>query len=175
MIVSLCDDSILETVKVDIKKICFSSFDELNISLEELKALKDLSSGKDINSPKKFKPVFYKRYVDDTFLLFKRPEHIKCFVDYINSKHKNINFSFEMEKDRQMPFFDVNMFCENGKFVTYVYKEETNFSSFIPLEYKFGLVYMLLHHCFCLVSDMSQFHIEIDLMDIPANSLINAF
>ena len=48
------DDSILERVKVDMKKICLSSFenfkfkDELNITPDELKALKDLSSRKDI-------------------------------------------------------------------------------------------------------------------------------
>ena len=48
------DDSILERVKVDMKKICLSSFenfkfkDELNITRDELKALKDLLSRKDI-------------------------------------------------------------------------------------------------------------------------------
>ena len=90
------------------------------------------------------------------------------FVDYMNSKHKNINFSFETEKDGQMSFLDVNVFRENGKFVTNVYRKETftgvytNFSSFIPLEHKFGLVYTLLHRCFCLVSDMSKFHFEIE-------------
>ena len=48
------DDSILERVKVDMKKICLSSFenfkfkDELNITPDELKALKDLSSRKHI-------------------------------------------------------------------------------------------------------------------------------
>lgn len=39
----------------------------------------------------------------------------------MNSKHKNINFSFEMEKDGQMPFLDVEMFRKNGKFVANVY------------------------------------------------------
>ena len=39
----------------------------------------------------------------------------------------------------------------------------TNFSSFLPLEHKFGLVYtLLLHRCFCLVTDMSKFHFEIE-------------
>ena len=75
--------------------------------------------------PEKFKPVFYKRYVDDIFVLFKRPEHVKPFVDYMNSKHKNINFSFETEKDEQMPFLDINVFHENGKFVANVYRKET--------------------------------------------------
>ena len=66
-----------------------------------------------------------------------------------------------------MPFLGVNVFRENGKFVTNVYRKETftgvytNFSSFIPLEHKFRLVYTLLHRCFCLVSDMSKFHFEI--------------
>ena len=67
-----------------------------------------------------------------------------------------------------MPFLDVNVFHENGKFVTNDYRKETftgvytKFSSFIPLEHKFGLVYMSLHHWFCLVSDMSKFHFEIE-------------
>ena len=48
------DDSILKRVKVDMKKICLSPFenfkfkDELNITPDELKELKDLSSRKDI-------------------------------------------------------------------------------------------------------------------------------
>ena len=75
--------------------------------------------------PDKFKPVFYKRCVDDIFVLFKSPEHNKPFVDYMNSKHKNINFSFESEKDGKMPFLDVNEFCENSEFVTNVYRKET--------------------------------------------------
>ena len=87
-----------------------------------------------------------------------------------------------------MPFLDINVFRENGKFVTNVYRKETftgvytNFSSFITLEHKFGLVYTLLHRCFCLVSDMSKFHFEIEklrkyfyLTDIPTISSTNAF
>ena len=83
--------------------------------------------------------MFYKRYVDDVFILFKGAQHVKPFVGYMNSKHKNINFSLETEKDGQMSFLDVNVFRENGKFVTNVYRKETftgvytNFSSFIPL------------------------------------------
>ena len=112
--------------------------------------------------------MFYKRYVDDIFVLFKRPEHVKPFADYINSKHKNINFSFKTKKDEQMLFLDVNVFRQNGKFVTNIYRKETftgvynNFYSFIPLEHKFGLVYTLLQRYFCLVSDMCKFHFEIE-------------
>ena len=72
--------------------------------------------------------------------MFKRLEHVKPTVDYMNSKHKNINFSFETEKNGQMPFLDVNVFHENGKFVTNAYRKETftgvyaNFFSFIPIK-----------------------------------------
>ena len=67
-----------------------------------------------------------------------------------------------------MPFVDITVLLENGKFVTNVYRKETfagvytNFSSFIPLEHKFGLVYMLLHRCFFSVSDISKFHFKIE-------------
>ena len=101
----------------------------------------------------------------------------------MNSKHKNINFSFETEKDGQMPFIDVNVFRENGKFVTNVYRKETftgvytNFSSFIPLEHKFGLVYMLLDRYFLLVPDMSKLHFEIEKVKeiLLSNGYFNKF
>ena len=62
-----------------------------------------------------------------------------------------------------MPFLDVNILSEKDKFVTDVYRKEpftgvyTNFSSFIPLEYKFGLAYTLLHRYFNLVSICPNF------------------
>ena len=133
--------------------------------------------------PKKFNPVFYQRYVDDIFVLFKRPEHVKLFADYMNSKHKNINFFLKPKKNEQMPFLDVNVFHESGKFVTNVCRKErftgvyTNFSSFMPLENVFGLVYTLLNRCFCLVSDMSKFHFEIEKLKeiLSSNGYSNIF
>ena len=52
----------------------------------------------------------------------------------------------------------LSLICIEKKILTGVY---TNFSSFIPLEYKIGLAYTLLHRCFNLVSDMSKFHLEV--------------
>ena len=57
----------------------------------------------------------------------------------------------EREKDGQMLFLDVSVFFENGTFATIAFRKETltgvctNFSSFILLEHKFGLVYTFLH------------------------------
>ena len=35
--------------------------------------------------PKRFNQVFFKRYVYDIFVLFKKAEHVRPFVDYMNS------------------------------------------------------------------------------------------
>ncbi|XP_069992864.1 uncharacterized protein [Penaeus vannamei] len=47
--------------------------------------------------PSHFKPVMYKRYVDDVFLLFNELSHVNMFLDYVNSKHVNIQFTSEVE------------------------------------------------------------------------------
>ena len=31
--------------------------------------------------PKDFKPCYYKRYVDDIFVLFNKPEHVQFFLE----------------------------------------------------------------------------------------------
>ena len=63
--------------------------------------------------PSQFKPVVYKRYVDDIFVLFKSKEHLKLFVNYMNSKHKNIKFTFETEDSNNFPFLDVKITYKN--------------------------------------------------------------
>ena len=55
--------------------------------------------------PDSFKPVFYRRYVDDTFLLFSDSEHVTQFLNYLNSKHDNIKFTYDLEKKQFSPLF----------------------------------------------------------------------
>ena len=38
---------------------------------------------------KDFKPVYYKKYVNDIFVLFNKPEHRRFFLKYINKKNIN--------------------------------------------------------------------------------------
>ena len=54
-----------------------------------------------------FKPILYRRYVDDTFCLFKSPEHIDLFLQYISGFHPNIIFTVEAETGDALPFLDV--------------------------------------------------------------------
>ena len=54
--------------------------------------------------PKQFKPNYYQRYVDDLFLLFDNSDQINKFEKYMNSRHKNIKFTKEVEKDNSTFF-----------------------------------------------------------------------
>ena len=117
--------------------------------------------------PKFFKPVCYKRYVDDIFVLFEKPKQVLRFVNYMDKRHKNIKFSFKTEKDNSFPFLDVKICREKDKFATSVSKKDTfsgvytNFNSFVALEHKFGLVYTLLRRSFIIASDFCKFHFKV--------------
>ena len=45
------------------------------------------------DSPIDDKPISYRRYVDDTFLLFSFELHVAKFLNYMNSEHRNIKFT----------------------------------------------------------------------------------
>ena len=77
------------------------------------------------NCPRKFKPILYKRYVDDCFLIFKKKDDVLLFLDYLNSKHSNIEFTHELEKDGTLPFLDVQVKFDSGSFTTSVFRKKT--------------------------------------------------
>ena len=59
--------------------------------------------------PLDFKPEFYKRYVDDTFLIFNDEGHVEQFLNYLNSKHDCIKFTSEKEENGTLPFLDLKI------------------------------------------------------------------
>lgn len=59
--------------------------------------------------PEEFKPIFYKRYLDDTFIVFRSLNHIDKFREYLNSKHKNIKFTAEVEQENKINFLDITV------------------------------------------------------------------
>ena len=89
--------------------------------------------------PKEFKPVFYRRYVDDIFVLFELAEHHWKFRNYFNTCHPNMSFSFKQEKNGKLSFLDIEVSRGKEKFVTTVYRKltfsgvYTLFESFLPI------------------------------------------
>ena len=62
--------------------------------------------------PHSLKPVFYRHYVDDIFVVFSSLDQAEKFKKYFSSKHPNINFSLEKENGGHLSFLDVNIFRE---------------------------------------------------------------
>ena len=79
--------------------------------------------------PNDFKPMFYRRYIGGIFVLLSSPDHADKFREYLSSKHPSIKFSKEKEEDGRLRFLDINIFCENDKFTTNVYRRKS-FSGF---------------------------------------------
>ena len=48
--------------------------------------------------------MYYKKYFDDIFMLFEKPEQVSRFVNYMSKRHKNIKFSFETKKYNSFSF-----------------------------------------------------------------------
>ena len=89
----------------------------------------------------KFKPVFYRWYVDIFLFHSNQLIILKIFVTTLIL----VTFSFEEEKNGKMSFFDEEISRDNGKFVTTVYRKPTfsgaytHFESFLPSTQKFDL------------------------------------
>ena len=56
------------------------------------------------NCPTHFKPLVYRWFVDDTFLLFRSKDHIAKFRKCLNEQHKNIKFKSEIEENGLLSF-----------------------------------------------------------------------
>ena len=120
--------------------------------------------------PQQFRPLFYRRYVDDTFLLFSSESHVKKFYRYMNTRHDNMSFTYECETDDRLAFLDVLVSREGSQLVTSLYRKPTfsglytNFNSFIAGKYKTGLIFCLLFRIFNLTVDWMKFHEEVKFL-----------
>ena len=122
------------------------------------------------NCPSYFKPIFYRRFADNIFLLFRSKYHVEKLRNYLNKQYKNIKVTSEIEENGSLSFRDIKISCENNKFVTSVYRKPTsggvftNFKSFIPDIYKRGLIETLFHRSFRLCSNNENIHREMETL-----------
>ena len=72
--------------------------------------------------PHSSRPVFYRRYVDDIFVLFSSLDQPEKFKKYLSSKHSTTTFSFGKENDGRLYFLDINIFREKGKLPLFIGK-----------------------------------------------------
>ena len=117
--------------------------------------------------PLSFRPLYYRRYIDDTFLLFSHQTHIQPFLDYLNAKHQNIKFTYEVEVDGKISFLDTLIENDNGSFSSTVYRKPTftglglNYLSFTPHIFKVNSIKTLINRAYNLCSSYNLFDLEI--------------
>ena len=124
------------------------------------------------NCPLQFRPVYYRRYIDDVLVLFKDKTHVKKFLRYLNSKHNSIEFTHEEEDNNTISFLDIKTTRINNKFTASNFRKKTfsgvylNFPSFLPSDYKKGLLFTLLYRAYRLSSSYMTFHEEIERLKL---------
>jgi hypothetical protein len=103
----------------------------------------------------------YFRFVDDVFATFRSSVDAYAFLDKLNSVHKSLHFSIELEKNGHLPFLDIMVSRDqSGKPLTQIYRKPTwsglytHFYSFVPLSYKKSLVRTLFHRARKLCSSV---------------------
>ena len=118
------------------------------------------------NCPTQFKPLYYRRYIDDTFLIFKDTSHVNSFVEYMNLQHANIKFTSEIENESKLAFLDTLVTNVNGHFSTSIYRKPTftglglNFRSFTPKLFKLNSIKTLINRAYNICSSYSTFDLE---------------
>ena len=111
-----------------------------------------------------------RRCVDDTFLVFKSPDHVPLFLDFLNNRHINIEFTCDIENNNLLPFLDLHVERKESGFSTSIYRKATftgllsKFDSFTPLKYKENLIGTLIHRAYKLCSSFLNFDSEVNFL-----------
>ena len=119
-------------------------------------------------STSSLKPTIWRRYVDDTFILWPHGEDaLQEFHRHLNDFCPSVQFTLERE-DRQLPFLDV-LLCRDGRELkTSVYRKATtsnvymNYESNHPPGTKAGVIKCLENRARLLCSDRSSLREERD-------------
>ena len=120
--------------------------------------------------PELFKPVFYRRYVDDTFVLFSDKSHAALFLQYLNNQHNSINFTMDCESDNQLAFLDSCITRVNNCFISDIYRKPTfsglglSYFSFVSFRFKINSIQTLLHRAYNVTSNYLCLHKELTFL-----------
>ena len=75
------------------------------------------------NYPPEVKPIFYRRYVDNTFVLINNPLQIQQFLQYLNNQHSRMKFTLKSERNNAIAFSNINIVKHDDSFATNLYRK----------------------------------------------------
>ena len=117
-------------------------------------------------STSQFYPSLYLRYVDDIFCIFRNQVDCSHFLNFLNSVHPNLHFTFE-KSNTSLPFLDVNVVLKDDGCDTWVFRKKThtnvflNFKAVAPLKWKSGLIACMLNRAHRICSSKKLFFDEV--------------
>lgn len=118
--------------------------------------------------PPQHTPLTYCRYVDDIFLIVPSCQTL----DYLKTqfeKESILHFTYEIEKNKQLTFLDVNVKQDsNNKFKSSVHTKTTsagdciNYRGLAPEQYKTGVIKTMVNRAYTICSTWPSLHSELD-------------
>ena len=108
-------------------------------------------------------PLFYKRYVDDSFAIFSKKEEAHHFLSLINKIHRNIQFTIEEEKADSLVFLDICVERFQNKMLTKWHIKGTNTGTYLnkqafsPKSHKSAAIRSLINRAYKLCSKYEDF------------------
>jgi hypothetical protein len=81
------------------------------------------------------KPSCWYHYVDDTFVIWRHGvDKLKTFLEFLNSIHKKIQFTMEMEEEKHLPFLDIDVYRRQDCTLGHrVYRKPTHTNLYLHL------------------------------------------
>jgi len=109
-------------------------------------------------------PIFYRRYVNDCFTIFKNSSDAKKFLNFINSLDENIQFTLEESSNKCITFLDTEITLEtDNSFKIDFHIKSTNTGvytpqfAYAPEKYKLAAIRSLLSRAFRICSDQTLY------------------
>ena len=112
-------------------------------------------------------PLFYRRYVDDTFVVFHNEEECDAFKVKLNSLHPSLQFTSEKEQGNRLNFLDVLVEKSHVNVTTDIYRKPTfswvcmKWTSFSPRSMKIKLICTLVDRALKICSP-SKLNLELE-------------
>lgn len=113
------------------------------------------------------KPPIYCRYVDDIFVVVPNEDALIRLKQEMELNSK-LRFTYEMGVDNKIPFLDIYVDGNGGRFKTSLFKKPTDLGlclhakSECPEKYKRGVIQAFLHRAYKASDDWNSFHSEMN-------------
>lgn len=116
----------------------------------------------------KDKIVFYHRYVDDTIILFNgNARQLNILNNFLNSIHRNIKFTLEVEDNNSINFLDLNIMKKDNRLKFNIYRKPTmtdqtiHASSHHPQSQKYAAYNSYVHRLLTIPMDQVDYNNEV--------------